>query len=250
MINHFHCGTLKAPLGAPALRPHQRGEMGCPSSLASPSCLVACQAALQTLAKCVFAQGLLEFLLLRVTQMAGIQHYRNSCSVAFITCPLINWCIQETCSPSYSKSGHATLIRGLFTVSTFTSTNYFSYLTWIILDRSEVSLHKEILFQASLFYEHKYRFKANLREFPKCRGMLEFLHPKMMSSYLKEQTALFSKAELVGVFTKTSSPTQTSEYQYSQIINLDLFLQDKIPPLLPTSAFVQCQWILLTTHHS
>lgn len=86
---------------------------GVSSPLASPSCLAPCQAALQTLAKWMFAQGLLEFLLLCVTQMTGIQPYSNSCSVAFIICALMNWCMQETCSPGYSNSGYATLIRGL-----------------------------------------------------------------------------------------------------------------------------------------
>lgn len=52
------------------------------------------------------------------------------------------------------------------------------------------------------------------------------LHPKTMSSYLKEQTVLFARAELVGVFTETRSPTQNSEHQYTQIINLGLLLQD------------------------
>lgn len=47
---------------------------------------------------------------------------------------------------------------------------------------------------------------------------------------LSQQTDLFSRAELVGIFTKTSNPTQNSEYQYSQKINLGLFLQDLIPP--------------------
>lgn len=43
-----------------------------------------------------------------------------------------------------------------------------------------------------------------------------------MSSYLNKQ--------IYFLFTKTSNPTQNSEYQYSQIINLGLFLQDLIPP--------------------
>lgn len=83
------------------------------SSLLGQSQLPCCMSgSLQTLAECVFAQELLEFLLLWVTQMTGIQPYHNSCSVAFRICPLINWCMQETCSPSYSNSGYATLIRG------------------------------------------------------------------------------------------------------------------------------------------
>lgn len=120
--------------------------------------LAACQAALQTQAKCMFAQGLLEFLPLWLTQMTGIQPHRNSCSVAFIICPLINWCMQETCSPSYSKCGYATLIRGLLLYQHSPAQIISATWTRIILDKSEVPLQKETLFQASLSYEHKYRF--------------------------------------------------------------------------------------------